>query len=127
MFLTNAVAKMVTRCMTRDPEGKSRLTCPHMGLRHAGGRKRTCKFAQVTQTETLPLHGLGSAQDEFMLGAIARNLCWLARKEHVQACRKMGGKIDDCVTGHMSLDEIERYTRAARKKKLADAAIAKLK
>ena len=31
------------------------------------------------------------------------------------------------VTGHMSLDEIERYTRAARRKKLADAAIAKLK
>jgi integrase/recombinase XerD len=28
------------------------------------------------------------------------------------------------VTGHMSLEEIERYTRAARKKKLADAAIA---
>jgi hypothetical protein len=27
----------------------------------------------------------------------------------------------------MSLEEIERYTRAARKKKLADAAIAKLK
>jgi len=31
------------------------------------------------------------------------------------------------VTGHMSLEEIERYTRAARKKKLADTAIAKLK
>jgi integrase/recombinase XerD len=31
------------------------------------------------------------------------------------------------VTGHMSLEEIERYTRAARKTKLADAAIAKLK
>jgi len=31
------------------------------------------------------------------------------------------------VTGHMSLEEIERYTRAARKKKLADSAIAKLK
>jgi integrase/recombinase XerD len=31
------------------------------------------------------------------------------------------------VTGHMSLEEIERYTRAARKKKLADNAIAKLK
>jgi integrase len=31
------------------------------------------------------------------------------------------------VTGHMSLEEIERYARAARKKKLADAAIAKLK
>jgi integrase/recombinase XerD len=31
------------------------------------------------------------------------------------------------VTGHMSLEEIERYTRAARRRKLADAAIAKLK
>jgi integrase/recombinase XerD len=31
------------------------------------------------------------------------------------------------VTGHMSLEEIERYTRAARKKKLADTAMAKLK
>jgi integrase/recombinase XerD len=31
------------------------------------------------------------------------------------------------VTGHVSLEEIERYTRAARKTKLADAAIAKLK
>jgi integrase/recombinase XerD len=31
------------------------------------------------------------------------------------------------VTGHMSLEEIERYTRAARKKKLADNAIARLK
>ena len=31
------------------------------------------------------------------------------------------------VTGHMSLEEIERHTRAARKKKLADTAIAKLK
>jgi integrase len=31
------------------------------------------------------------------------------------------------VTGHQSLEEVERYTRAARKKKLADAAIAKLK
>ena len=31
------------------------------------------------------------------------------------------------VTGHMSLEEIERYTRAARKKKLADSAMAKLK
>jgi integrase/recombinase XerD len=31
------------------------------------------------------------------------------------------------VTGHMSLEEIERYTRGARKKKLADAAMAKLK
>jgi integrase/recombinase XerD len=30
------------------------------------------------------------------------------------------------VTGHMSLEEVERYTRAARRKKLADAAIAKL-
>ena len=32
-----------------------------------------------------------------------------------------------CVTGHMNLEEIERYTRAARKKKLADTPIAKLK
>jgi len=31
------------------------------------------------------------------------------------------------VTGHTSLEEVERYTRAARKSKLADAAIAKLK
>jgi integrase/recombinase XerD len=31
------------------------------------------------------------------------------------------------VTGHQSLEEIERYTRDARKKKLADAAMAKLK
>ena len=31
------------------------------------------------------------------------------------------------VTGHQSLEEVERYTRAARKQKLADAAIAKLK
>jgi integrase len=31
------------------------------------------------------------------------------------------------VTGHMSLEEVERYTRAARKQKLAGAAIAKLK
>jgi integrase/recombinase XerD len=31
------------------------------------------------------------------------------------------------VTGHMSLEEIERYTRAARKKELADSAMAKLK
>jgi integrase/recombinase XerD len=31
------------------------------------------------------------------------------------------------VTGHMSLEEVERYTRAANKSKLADAAIAKLK
>jgi integrase len=31
------------------------------------------------------------------------------------------------VTGHKSLEEVERYTRAAQKKKLADAAMAKLK
>lgn len=31
------------------------------------------------------------------------------------------------VTGHQSLDEIERYTRSARRKKLADEAMAKLK
>ncbi len=31
------------------------------------------------------------------------------------------------ITGHRSLEEVERYTRAARKSKLADAAMAKLK
>jgi len=31
------------------------------------------------------------------------------------------------ISGHMSLEEIERYTRATRKKKLADTAMAKLK
>jgi integrase/recombinase XerD len=31
------------------------------------------------------------------------------------------------VTGHQSLEEVERYTRTARRRKLADAAIAKLK
>ena len=31
------------------------------------------------------------------------------------------------ITGHRSLEEVERYTRAARQGKLADAAIAKLK
>ena len=31
------------------------------------------------------------------------------------------------VSGHMSLDEIERYTRTSRKRKLPDTAIAKLK
>jgi integrase/recombinase XerD len=31
------------------------------------------------------------------------------------------------VTGHQSLEEVERYTRAVRKKKLGDSAIAKLK
>jgi len=31
------------------------------------------------------------------------------------------------ITGHRSLEEVERYTRAAQKKKLADAAMAKLK
>ena len=31
------------------------------------------------------------------------------------------------VTGHTSLEEIERYTRAAQKKMMADAAIAKLR
>jgi integrase/recombinase XerD len=31
------------------------------------------------------------------------------------------------VTGHTSLEEIERYTRAAQKKMMADAAISKLK
>jgi len=31
------------------------------------------------------------------------------------------------ITGHQSLREVERYTAAARKKKLADAAMKKLK
>jgi hypothetical protein len=31
------------------------------------------------------------------------------------------------VTGHTSLEEIERYTRAARKKRLANSAMARLK
>jgi hypothetical protein len=31
------------------------------------------------------------------------------------------------VTGHRSLEEVERYTRAANKRKLADAAMSKLK
>jgi hypothetical protein len=31
------------------------------------------------------------------------------------------------ITGHRSLDEVERYTRAARKAELADSAMAKLK
>ena len=31
------------------------------------------------------------------------------------------------VTGHQSLEEVERYTRAAERKKLADRAMAKLK
>jgi integrase/recombinase XerD len=31
------------------------------------------------------------------------------------------------ITGHRSLEEVERYTRAAQKKKLADSAMAKLK
>ena len=31
------------------------------------------------------------------------------------------------ITGHKTLAEVERYTRAVRKKKLADAAMAKLK
>ena len=31
------------------------------------------------------------------------------------------------ITGHRSLEEVERYTRAARKAGLADAAMAKLK
>jgi integrase/recombinase XerD len=31
------------------------------------------------------------------------------------------------VTGHQSLEEIERYTRAADRKKLADVAMKKLK
>jgi integrase len=31
------------------------------------------------------------------------------------------------ITGHQSLEEVERYTRAARKSKLADSAMSKLK
>jgi hypothetical protein len=31
------------------------------------------------------------------------------------------------ITGHRSLEEVERYTRAARQAKLADNAMAKLK
>jgi site-specific recombinase XerD len=31
------------------------------------------------------------------------------------------------ITGHQSLDEVERYTRAAQRRKLADSAMAKLK
>jgi integrase/recombinase XerD len=31
------------------------------------------------------------------------------------------------ITGHRSLEEVERYTRTAQKKKLADSAMAKLK
>jgi integrase/recombinase XerD len=31
------------------------------------------------------------------------------------------------ITGHQSLEEVERYTRAARKAQLADSAMSKLK
>jgi len=31
------------------------------------------------------------------------------------------------ITGHQSLEEVERYTRAAERKKLADSGMAKLK
>jgi hypothetical protein len=31
------------------------------------------------------------------------------------------------ITGHRTLDEVERYTRAAQQSKLADSAMAKLK
>jgi integrase/recombinase XerD len=31
------------------------------------------------------------------------------------------------ITGHRSLEEVERYTRAARQVKLADAAMAKIR
>jgi len=31
------------------------------------------------------------------------------------------------ITGHRSLEEVERYTRAARQRKLADAAMAKIR
>jgi integrase len=51
------------------------------------------------------------------------------RKATAAALAEAGASTHEiaAVTGHMSLEEIERYTRAARKKKLADAAMAKLK
>jgi integrase/recombinase XerD len=51
------------------------------------------------------------------------------RKSTAAALAEAGATVHEiaAVTGHMSLEEIERYTRAARKTKLADAAIAKLK
>jgi integrase/recombinase XerD len=51
------------------------------------------------------------------------------RKATAAALAEAGASTHEiaAVTGHMSLEEIERYTRAARKKTLADAAMAKLK
>jgi integrase len=51
------------------------------------------------------------------------------RKATAAALAEAGASTHEiaAVTGHTSLEEIERYTRAARKKKLADAAMAKLK
>jgi integrase/recombinase XerD len=51
------------------------------------------------------------------------------RKACATALAEAGASIHEiaAVTGHMSLEEIERYTRAAQKKKLADAAMAKFK
>jgi integrase len=51
------------------------------------------------------------------------------RKATVAALAEAGATAHEiaAVTGHMSLEEVERYTRGARKKKLADNAMAKLK
>jgi integrase/recombinase XerD len=51
------------------------------------------------------------------------------RKATAAALAEAGASTHEiaAVTGHMSLEEVERYTRAVRKKKLADAAMAKLK
>jgi integrase/recombinase XerD len=51
------------------------------------------------------------------------------RKATAAALAEAGASTHEiaAVTGHMSLEEIERYTRAVRKRKLADAAMAKLK
>jgi integrase/recombinase XerD len=51
------------------------------------------------------------------------------RKATAAALAEAGASAHEiaAVTGHMSLEEIERYTRAARKMKLADTAMAKLK
>jgi integrase/recombinase XerD len=51
------------------------------------------------------------------------------RKATAAALAEAGASTHEiaAVTGHMSLEEVERYTRAVRRKKLADAAMAKLK
>ena len=51
------------------------------------------------------------------------------RKATAAALAEAGASTHEiaAVTGHLSLGEIERYARAVRKKKLADAAMAKLK